>query len=81
MSQTLSIEIPNDIYQTVIQTANRLGQSPEAIVSQWIVTQHQTQPADPLYAFIGAFNSDIPDWTSRHDEYLGAALLETHDPS
>jgi hypothetical protein len=78
MSQTLSIEIPNDIYQTVIQTANRLGQSPEAIVSQWIVTQHQTQPADPLNAFIGAFSSEIPDWTSRHDEYLGAALLEAH---
>jgi hypothetical protein len=81
MSKTLSIEIPDEIYQTFLQTAERLGQSPEAIVSQWIVTQHQTQVSDPLDSFIGAFNSEIPDWTSRYDEYLGAALLEVHDQS
>jgi hypothetical protein len=79
MSKTLSIEIPDEIYQTLIQTAERLGQSPEAIVSQWIVTQHQTQSSDPLDSFIGVFKSEIPDWTSRHDEYLSAAFLETHD--
>jgi hypothetical protein len=79
MSKTLSIEIPDEIYQAFLETAERLGQSPEAIVSQWIVTQHQTQSSDPLDSFIGAFKSDIPDWTSRHDEYLGATLLETHD--
>lgn len=79
MSKILAIEIPDEVYQTVLQTAERLGQSPEAFVSQWVVTQHQAQPSDPLDAFIGAFKSDIPDWTRRHDEYLGAALLETHD--
>ncbi|NJR63234.1 MAG: hypothetical protein HC769_33320 [Cyanobacteria bacterium CRU_2_1] len=79
MSKTLSIEIPDEIYQTLLQTAERLGQSPEAIVSQWIVTQHHTQSLDPLDSFIGAFKSEFPDWTSRHDEYLGVTLLETHD--
>jgi hypothetical protein len=81
MSKTLSIELPDEVYQTLLETADRLGQSPEAIVRQWIVTQHQTQASDPLDSFIGAFNSDIPDWTSRHDDYLGATLVETHDHS
>lgn len=79
MSKTLSIKLSDEVYQTLLKTAERLGQSPEAIVSQWIVTQHQTQVSDPLDSFIGAFNSEIPDWTSRHAEYLGVALLETHD--
>lgn len=79
MSKTLLIELPDEIYQTLLQTAEQLGQSPEAIVTQWIVNQHQTQASDPLDNFIGAFNSEIPDWTSRHDDYLSAALLETHD--
>jgi hypothetical protein len=79
MSKTLSIELPDEVYQSLLQTAQRSGQSPEAIVSQWIVNQHQTPAPDPLDSFIGGFNSEIPDWTSRHDELLGAALLETHD--
>lgn len=81
MSKTLSIELPDEVYQTLLQTAERSGQSPEAIVLQWIVNQHQSQASDPLDAFIGAFKTDIPDWTNRHDEYLSASLLETHDKS
>ena len=79
MSKTLSIELPDEVYQTLLQTSQRLGQSPEVMVCQWILNQHSSQVTEPLDAFIGAFNSDIPDWTSRHDEYLGAALLEAHD--
>jgi hypothetical protein len=31
---------------------------------------------DPLEPFIGAFPSDVPDWVSQHDKYLGATLTE-----
>lgn len=77
MSKTLLIEIPDEIYNSLLRTAEQLGQSPEAIASQWIVNQHQA--SDPLDAFIGAFRSEIPDWTSQHDEYLGDTFLETRD--
>ncbi len=79
MSKMLSIELPDEVYHTLLQTAQRSGQSPEALIQQWIVNQHQTQLSDPLEPFIGAFHSGIPDWTSRHDDYLGAALLDPHD--
>jgi hypothetical protein len=79
MSKTLSIELSDEIYNTLLQTAECLGQSPEALASQWIVSQHQAYISDPVIAFIGAFRSEIPDWASRHDEYLGDSFLETHD--
>ena len=31
---------------------------------------------DPLEKFIGAFDSRVPDWTERHDIYLGKNLRQ-----
>ncbi len=31
---------------------------------------------DPVEPFIGAFPSEVPDWSTKHDEYLGKALME-----
>ncbi len=31
---------------------------------------------DPGEEFIGAFNSELPDWTENHDVYLGKSLSE-----
>src|SRR5438067_7171617 len=38
--------------------------------------QYNYAPAlDPVERVIGAFASDIPHWTARHNEYLGKAWL------
>jgi hypothetical protein len=31
---------------------------------------------DPIEPFIGALPSDVLDWASQHDKYLGQALVE-----
>jgi hypothetical protein len=31
---------------------------------------------DPLEKFIGAFTSNIADWTDQHDKYIGQALAK-----
>src|ERR1700676_622798 len=31
---------------------------------------------DPVEKFIGAFPSDVPDWASQPDKYLGEALMK-----
>jgi hypothetical protein len=36
---------------------------------------------DPVESFIGALPSDVPDWTSQHDKYLGQTLLEEMRPN
>jgi predicted transcriptional regulator len=61
MAKTLSIELPEEVYQAFLQIATRSGQTPEAIVGQWIVSHHQSQISDPLDSFIGAFASGIPE--------------------
>jgi hypothetical protein len=69
MSKTLSIELPDEVYQTLLQTSQQLGKSPEAIclrhaaaiAGEWILNQHSSQAVEPLDTFIGAFNSEIPD--------------------
>lgn len=33
---------------------------------------------DPVEEFIGAFASDVPDWASHHDKYLGQTLMDDH---
>ncbi len=33
---------------------------------------------DPVEQFIGAFASDVPDWTMQPDKYLGQALMDDH---
>lgn len=34
---------------------------------------------DPLAAFIGAFEFDVPDLAERHENYLAQAYAESHD--
>ncbi|MHB1424171.1 MAG: hypothetical protein ACYC3I_13430 [Gemmataceae bacterium] len=39
--------------------------------------EYKYPPAiDPLEPFIGALPSDVADWASQHDKYLGQALRE-----
>lgn len=76
MSYTLTLEVPDDVYQSLLKTAKETGQAPEFLAVRWLATATQT-PADPLEHFIGAFNSQGSDWIEHHDEYLGSAAAST----
>jgi len=74
MAHTLLLELPENIYRSLVRTAKRAGQSPEAwATDQLVETQRQRQAEDPIEEFIGAFSSSEKDWADRHDEYLGQA--------
>lgn len=77
MSHTLTIEVPDNLYEPLRRTAAQSGQSPEALVTQWISLAVQQQADDPLEQFIGAFPSQGSDWADRHDQYLGKAVADT----
>jgi hypothetical protein len=77
MSHTLTIEVPDNIYEPLRRTALQNGQSPEALVSHWVAIAVQQITNDPLEQFIGAFSSEGSDWANRHDQYLGKALADT----
>ncbi len=79
MAKILTINLPDDLEQALIQTAAQANQSAEALVLQWL-TQKFTPASesslenDPLIALFGSIQSNYPDLADNHDHYLGQAL-------
>lgn len=76
MEHTLVLELPEDIYEPLANTAKQTGQTPEELAVEWLATAVQNATDDPVENFIGAFSSNIPDWTDQHDKYIGQSLME-----
>ncbi len=74
MAHTLQLEIPEDIYNLLATTSEQTGQPLEALAVQWLVQASEAYADDPLEKFIGAFNSNMPGWSERHDDFIGEAL-------
>jgi hypothetical protein len=74
MGHTLTLDMPEDVYQSLKQKAEQIGQLPEALAVQLLTTATQHQSEDPLEQFIGAFNSQGSDWADQHDTYLGQSV-------
>ena len=75
MGYTLNLEISEELYQSLRQTAQESGQTVEALVVQWLADNLAKAQEDPLEPWIGSFTSNVPDWTEKADEYLGQQLL------
>ena len=55
MTHVLTIELPEQVYETLLRTANRQGQRPEAVAVQWLATASESQIDDPFEQFIVEF--------------------------
>lgn len=77
MGHTLLLDLPQEVYESLVETAQQTGQTPEAVAMQWLVNAAQAPLDDPLEPFIGAFDSGGLDWADRHDEYLGKAIWDS----
>ena len=75
MTHTLRLELPDEVYRSLAQAAERAGKSPETLATDHLVAINGSQELDPLEEFIGAFPSSTEDWVDRHDEYLGRAAM------
>jgi hypothetical protein len=76
MGYALVLEIPEEIYQPLVKTAQQSGYTPEELATNWLVACIQQTMQDPLERFIGGFHSNAIDWVDQHDMYLGQELLE-----
>jgi len=75
MGYTLMLEVPEDIYEPLVQTAKRTGRPPEELAVEWLVAAVRDAMNDPIENFIGAFSSNTPDWADQHDKYIGQTLM------
>jgi hypothetical protein len=77
MSHQITLNLPDDIYQPLLEKAQGSGKTLEALVSEYIVQIFHSKPGyGRVRRWAGALTSDVPDAGTRHDEYLGEALLE-----
>ena len=75
MRHTLTVELPEEIYEPLVKSAEQIGKTPEQMAAQ-LVTECVKQLADdPVEKFIGSFAGDVSDWADRHDKYLGDEAL------
>ncbi len=75
MTHSLLLEVPESIYQPIVEEAKAEGRKVEEIALERLEVKKPKQTADPLDEFVGAFRSDVPDWADNHYKYLGENLM------
>jgi hypothetical protein len=77
MTHELTLKLPEEIYQPLVNLAAQKGQTLEELALQCISQASQQSLDDPVEQFIGAMPSNIPNWTDQPDLYLGQNLLNS----
>ncbi len=72
---TLTLELPDDIYEPLLHKAQRSASTPEALLTRWAIEAVQPVPDDPLLKLLGSIEGDVSDVSAKHDDYLGRSLL------
>lgn len=75
MTHSITLEIPDSDYQTLAGEAEESGQRIEDFALGKLTSGNGKITSDPLDKFVGAFRSDVPDWTINHDKYIGENLI------
>lgn len=79
MSHQLILDVPNDVYDPLADTAKSAGATPEALALAWLAAMGRHASKDPVEKFIGSMPSAVPEWANRHDDYLGKVLADAGD--
>ena len=76
MVHKLILEVPEEVYEPLANTAKQTGTTPERLAVEWLTVVSCRAVHDPIEDFIGAFRSGPPDWADHHDKYIGQALMD-----
>ena len=75
MTHSLTLKLPDSVFKPLAEKAKAEGRSVEDVVIERLAGNESEMLADdPLDRFVGAFNSDTPDWADNHDQYLAQSL-------
>jgi hypothetical protein len=73
MNHKLTLDLPDEVYAPLAESAARDGSKVEDVALAWLAA-HARCVYDPIEELIGSIRSDVPNWADRHDELLGAAF-------
>mgnify|MGYP000353690087 CR=1 FL=1 len=83
MTHKMLLDVPDDVYISLVETAREKGQSPEALATQRLTDAFRGEelaPPDPLRKWIGAIQSDVVGWADDHDRFIGESIYSSmHD--
>lgn len=71
MGHTLTLELTDDAYDSLVQAGQIRGQAPGAVATQLLTDIL----SDPLMCLAGSLSAPVSDVGERHDEYIGQGLL------
>ncbi|MBA2692375.1 MAG: hypothetical protein H0U65_07770 [Rubrobacter sp.] len=71
MERTLTLEVPEEVFESLRRKAEEAGKPPEALAIEYLAAATENRGGDPVEEFIGAFDSKVPEWADRHDEHIG----------
>ena len=77
MTHKLVLEVPEDVYESLVETARQEGQSPELLAAQWLADVIRGNGSDPLAKWVGAFSGNTPGWADEHDKYIGEGTMSS----
>jgi len=76
MGHAITVDMPQEVYESLARTAQQTGQTPEELAARWLAAAVQQAASDPLERFIGSIPTNVPDWADRHDHYIGKTLKD-----
>lgn len=75
MTHSLTLEIPEKTYRTLVERASKKGKQIEEIAVEKLAIPSPEDIPDPLDKYIGYISSGIPDLGINHDKYIGERLM------
>ena len=76
MSQTLTIDLPDEVYDLLRRSAEQERRSPEDVAAELLARSVRGSEEDPLLQMLGTVECERSDVSERHDEHIGLALAE-----
>ncbi len=76
MTHSLTLDLPEEIYQLLLKTALTNGKKVEEVAVEVLASVKRKKVADPFERFIGSVRSDITDLAENHDKYIGENLAQ-----
>ncbi|MCI5130426.1 MAG: hypothetical protein D3904_02630 [Candidatus Electrothrix sp. EH2] len=79
MATTLTLQIPDRIYQPLQERAKKRGKTLDQIIIEWLGNAVEDGPDDPLLQLAGAFSCGVKNIGTNHDIHIGQELSNTHE--
>ncbi len=67
MANSLTVELPDEVYEPLLARAKQTGKTPEEVVAECLAAVVQQFDDDPLLQLAGTIVSDITDVPEGHD--------------